>query len=366
MNKKIENIFKKNTSKNFPDEDVFIIAEIGKNFIQSEEERSVEEYLENAKNLVRLANESGADAVKFQTHNLEDEQLNIKITSPHFSGSDRYNWVQRNDNATPLYFWEEIKEYCKKLDIIFFSTPMSRGAAMKLEKVDIPLWKIGSGDLLDFVMLDFIAKTKKPIIISSGMSELKEVDKSIEFLKKRNCEIALLHCVSKYPCPSEELNLKTINFFKKRYAIPIGFSDHSIDYNSSLAAVGIGATIIEKHFSLSRNLWGSDHKVSLIPSELKEMVKRIRNKEHIVADNYGKEAKFLNEGESVFRPIFRKSLVAAKNIKEGELITKESVYAMRPQFYITGLPSEKYEEIIGKKINKNLNKYDPIEDAFLT
>lgn len=340
---------------------VFIIAEIGKNFIQSKEEKRPEEYLENAKKLVKLAKESGADSVKFQTHNLEDEQLNVNTTSPHFSGSDRYNWVKRNDGITPLIFWQEIKKYCEDLGIIFFSTPMSRGAAIKLEKVDVPIWKIGSADILDFVMLDFIAKIRKPIIISSGMSELEEIDKSIEFLSKRNCKIALLHCVSKYPCPPEELNLKTIDFFKKRYNIPIGFSDHSISCHSVLAAVNMGATIIEKHLSLSRDLWGPDHKASSTPEEFGEMVENIRKRKYIDLNDYGKEDKVLNSDEAVFRPIFRKSLVVAQDIKEGTLITKEMVYAMRPQCYIGGLPSEEYEKVIGKTINKDLKKYDPIK-----
>ncbi|GAF77642.1 unnamed protein product, partial [marine sediment metagenome] len=177
--------------------DVFVIAELGKNFIQTKEERPVEEYLENAKELVQLAKQAGADAVKFQAHNIEDEQLDIKITAPHFSGSDRYNWVKRNTLATPPDFWKALKKYCDKLGIIFFSTPMSRGAAQMLEqRLDVPLWKVGSADILDFVMLDFIAKTNKPIILSTGMSTLAEVDKAVAFLQKRTRDIVLMHCVS--------------------------------------------------------------------------------------------------------------------------------------------------------------------------
>src|SRR3989344_5979465 len=144
---------------------VFVIAELGKNFIQTEEEKSVVEYLENAKKLVKAAHEAGASAVKFQTHNAEDEQLNIKIVAPHFKG-ERYAWVTRNQNATPINeFWKPLKAYCDKLGIIFFSTPMSRGAAVKLNELGVELWKVGSGDILDFVALDFMASTKKPIII---------------------------------------------------------------------------------------------------------------------------------------------------------------------------------------------------------
>src|SRR3989344_3062856 len=203
-----------------PGESVLVVAEIGKNFIQTKEPQAVETYLKNAKELVRAAKEAGADAVKFQTHNAEDEQLDVNVISPHFKGSDRYHWVKRNDEATPLGFWQQLKAYCDNLGIIFFSTPMSRGAAQKLEKIGVPIWKVGSGDLLDFLLLDYIAPSGKPIIMSAGMSTIEEVDKSVEFLKKRTNDLVLLHCVSRYPCPPEDLNIKTITYFQKRYNIP--------------------------------------------------------------------------------------------------------------------------------------------------
>ena len=139
---------------------VFVIAEIGKGFIQTEEDQPVEVYLKNAKELVRLAKEAGADAVKFQTHNVEDEQQgNIKVIAPHFSG-DRYSWVKRNTDATPLNgFWKPLKKFCEEQDIVFFSTPMSRGAAMTLNEAGVELWKIASCDVLDFVMLDYVRYT---------------------------------------------------------------------------------------------------------------------------------------------------------------------------------------------------------------
>lgn len=355
--------FKQN--KNSENQPVFIIAEIGKNFIQTEDSRSTDEYLENAKELIKAAKEAGADAVKFQTHNVEDEQMDIDITSPHFSGSDRYSWVKRNDEATPLEFWQEIKDYCRELDILFFSTPMSRGAAEKLDKVGVDLWKIGSGDILDFVMLDYIAGTNKPIIISSGMSTLEEVDKAIEFLKKRTDKVVLMHCVSRYPCPPEDLNLKTIEFYKNRYGIPVGFSDHSIGYDSAVAAVNMGAVAIEKHFSMSRDLWGADHKVSMIPDELKILVDKIRAGEKIDLAFYGKEEKVLQDDEARFRPIFRKSLVAGQDIPAGTVLTKEMVYAMRPQIHIDGMPSEDYELAIGKEVKQDLKKFEPIKFEIL-
>ena len=344
---------------------VFVIAEIGKGFIQTKEDKTQEEYLENAKKLVFSAKEAGAHAVKFQTHWLEDEQMNISITAPHFSGMDRYNWVKRNETATPLWFWQELKKYCDDLGIIFFSTPMSRGAAKILEQVGVEIWKVGSADILDFVMLDYLASTKKPIIISSGMSTLEEIDKAVGFLQKRAIKIALLHCVSQYPCPLENLNLKTIEFFKERYNVPIGFSSHSIEIDSAIAAVQMGARIIEKHFSFSRDFWGSDHKSSLLPDEFKAMVDKIRKCVRVDLADYGKADKVLQEEEAVFRPVFRKSLVAGSDLAAGDILTSEKIYAMRPQVYIDGLHSEEYENVLGKKVIKDLKKYDPIKLEYL-
>ncbi len=352
---------------------VFVVAEIGKNFIQTQEERPTEEYLENAKALVKASHEAGADAVKFQTHNVEDEQLNIHVVAPHFKGADRYSWLTRNTNATPLdAFWRPLKAYCDELGIIFHSTPMSRGAARKLNELGVELWKVGSGDILDFVTLDYLARTGKPIIMSSGMSTLEELDQAIDFLKRRNAKVVLLHCVSRYPCPAEDLNLATIGFLKQRYGILVGFSDHSIGIDSALAAVALGAEVIEKHFSFSRDFWGADHKVSMTPGELKALVAGIRGVEQdpsrraeylekdIVKAGMGSGTKVLQDDEAIFRPYFRKSLMAGQDIPAGTLITAEMLYAMRPQAYARGLPSEEYERVLGKMVKTSLSKYDPI------
>ncbi|MEK9147977.1 MAG: N-acetylneuraminate synthase family protein [Patescibacteria group bacterium] len=352
---------------------VFVVAEIGKNFIQTQEERPIAEYLENAKALVKAAHEAGADAVKFQTHNVEDEQLNILVVSPHFKGVDRYSWLTRNTKATPLeHFWRPLKTYCDELGIIFHSTPMSRGAAQKLNELGVELWKVGSGDILDFVALDFLTSTGKPIIMSSGMSTIEELDQAIDFLKRREASVILLHCVSKYPCPPEHLNLATIGFLRERYGIPVGFSDHSIGIDSALAAVALGAQVIEKHFSFSRDLWGADHKVSMTPEELKALVSGIRELERdpskkaaylekdSVKAGMGSGTKVLQEDEAVFRPYFRKSLMAGRDIPAGTVITADMLYAMRPQQYAGGLPSEEYGNVLGKVTKVGLKKYDPI------
>lgn len=352
---------------------VFIIAELGKNFIQTEEEQTVEQYLANAKRLVDLASEAGADAVKFQTHNVDDEQLNLKVVAPHFSG-ERHVWVKRNTLATPINeFWKPLKEHCDKRGIVFFSTPMSRGAAKILEEVGVDLWKVASGDIMDFPLLDYIRRTDKPIIISSGQSTLEEVEKAVNYLREKNPRVALLHCVSKYPCPIEELRLGTIKFLQRKFNIPIGFSDHSVgDPAPDIAAVALGATILEKHFSLSRSLWGSDHKVSMTPEELKVLVEAARELERVPSkkaavlnSDYVRRAgteqkKIMADDEAKFRPVFRKSLMTSRDIPAGAVVTADMVYAMRPQALAGGLNSEHYELVIGRKLKKDLKKYDPI------
>lgn len=350
-----------------------MIAEIGKNFIQTEAEKPVEEYLSNAIALVEAAAKSGADAVKFQIHNYEDEQLDLNIVSPHFKAKDRYSWVKRNTLSTPVDgFWRPLKEYCRQKGIIFFATPMSRGAAKTLTRIGVDLWKVGSGDILDFVTLDYLRRTGLPIIISSGMSSVEEVDASINYIKEINPQIALLHCVSKYPCPTEDLNLKTINFFKDRYNLPIGFSDHSLSIESCLGAVALGATVIEKHFSFNRELWGADHKVSLAPEEFGKLAQGIRDLRHspdkkqdlLKSENVikmlGEKNKTLRADEEQFRPIFRKSLMAGADLTAGAVLEPEMIYAMRPQGFANGLPSEEYPKILGKKLKSGLKKYQPL------
>jgi len=352
------------------DHDTFIIAEIGKNFIQSKEDRTIEEYLDNAKILIDAAIKSGVDAVKFQTHEVEDEQLDVEITSPHFNDLGRYKWVKKNTEATPMEgFWKQIKEYCDEKEIIFFSTPMSRNAAKKLETLNIPIWKVGSGDVKDYVMLDFLVSTNKPVIISSGMVSLHELDEVVEFLKSKNTQIIILYCVSRYPALAECFNLATIEYLKEKYPdITIGFSDHSIGSEVALAAVKAGARIIEKHFSISRDLWGSDHKVSMTPKEMKDFVFAVRSGDFLRANIsafYGEKGKELDGASSEFRKIFNKTLVAGRDMNIGEILNKESVFAMRPAEYNGGLPSERFYDVINKKLNKGIKKYDPIKEQYL-
>ena len=353
-----------NSNKTIGGDGVFVIAEIGKNFIQTKEEKSVEEYLENAKRLIDAAIESGADVVKFQTHEVEDEQLNIDITSPHFAGSDRYSWLTRNTLATPISFWQELKKYCDKKGIIFFSTPMSRKAAQKLEQVGVPMWKVGSGDVQDYVTLNYMIRTGKPIIISSGMVSLAELEEVVKYITSKGSPLVVLYCISQYPAPKEYFNLSTIPELIKKYPdVVIGFSDHSIGYDVSLAAVNLGARVLEKHFSHSRELWGADHKVSMTPQEFKEMVMAIRSGAYKQVDPtlwLGTRGKEMEGAGNKFRPYFNKSLMAACDIPAGTLVTEDMVYAMRPRMYSKGLPANELDKVLGKSANVAIKKFDPL------
>lgn len=347
-----------------PGQDVFIVAEIGKNFIQTKEDRSMEEYIANAKALIDAAQKAGADAVKFQTHEVEDEQINSRIVSPHFPESDRYCWVKRNTEATPVAFWEAVAAHCKGKGILFFSTPMSRGAARKLEPLDLPFWKVGSADVQDFILLNELIRTGKPIIISTGMVSLAELDDVVKYLQAHNVTLSILYCVSHYPCPPEAFNLATIELLSERYPdAVIGFSDHSLGTEVAFAAVRLGARIIEKHFSLSRDLWGADHKISMTPDEMEAMVQSIRNREFEdanVAPYYGDRNRDLDGAANMYRPLFGKKLVAGRNIPVEAPLTEDMLYAMRPAQAIEGLPSKALPQILGKRIAKALQKYDPV------
>lgn len=241
----------------------FIIAEAGKNFITMSDS-DIAYCLSQAKWLARSAKENGASAIKFQTHVLEDEKLK--------RNPSRYTWIKMNEDLTPYDdFWLPLANYCAEQDIFFMSTPMSKMAAEKINRL-IKIWKVGSADLTDRDLLEYLVSTKKPIILSTGMSTLTEIDLAVLFLKDKGADFMLMHCVSLYPCPVEKLNLNTIDFLKQRYGVPVGFSDHSLFPEVPAFAMKHGITVIEKHFTLNREAYGPDHKISLETKEFKKMV----------------------------------------------------------------------------------------------
>ena len=244
---------------------------------------------------------------------------------------------------------------------------MSRGAAEMLDDVGVDMWKVGSGDILDFPMLDYIRDSGKPVILSSGMSSLGELHKAYDYLREKTKDVSVLHCVSMYPCPLQKLNLGTIALLKREFPeATIGFSDHSLGIEGSLMAVSLGAEVIEKHFTLDRGAFGPDHKVSLEPKEMTELVRRIRAEELMepTKEALGTGEKYVQEGEAGFRPIFRKGLFAARDIEVGEVFERDAIYALRPQS--DAMPSEEYSAILDMPVIRTYKKYDAIRAGEVT
>ena len=277
---------------------VFIIAEAGKNFIRKEVELSTEEYLFNAKKLAKIAKEAGSSSIKFQTHELDELPKRDQ---------KRKEWIERNIRATPREFWEKLQAYCEEIEIEFMSTPMSKGAAQKLFGL-VKRWKVASPDVVDRELVEYLLQTNLPIIASTGMSFEYEINDFVSLFLKEY-DLTLLHCKSIYPCPIDRLNLKAMETLKK-YGYKVGFSDHTDSLTLPAVAVGMGASVIEKHFTLDKDDWGPDHAICLEPDEFKEMVQNIREAEL----SLGTGELFVDTLEEDKRKIFRMGYL--KNFKK--------------------------------------------------
>ena len=324
-------------------EKTFIIAEAGVNHNKN---------VELAKKLVDVAYEAGADAVKFQV--FKAEKLVVKRTPKadyqklRDKSKDQYEMLKRLELSE-----EEIKEisiYARKRGILFLATPFDFESADFLEELGVKAFKIASSDLTNIPLIEHIAEKGKPIILSTGMSTICEIEEAVHSAKAvGNDQIVLLHCVTSYPAKFESLNLRSIITLKNVFGLPVGFSDHSLGIYAPLVAVSLGATIIEKHFTLDKNLPGPDHKASLEPSELKEMIHAIRLVESMLGDG----VKRPTEEEEKIKMLVRRSIVAKENIKAGQIIGIEKLDFKRPAY---GIEPKFYREIIGKKAKRDIKK----------
>lgn len=322
---------------------IFIIAEAGVNHNGS---------LELAKKLVDAAKEAGADAVKFQTFKTE----NLTTSSAELTAYQERNIGKKESQFELLKKLElsyedfvKVKEYADQKGIIFSSTAHTEDALEFLSPL-MPFFKIGSGDLNNLPLLEKTAKKGKPIILATGMATIQEVREAVNTIREfNNEELILLHCVTNYPCPLEEVNLKAMLALKEEFNLPIGYSDHSLGILVPVAAAALGAKVIEKHFTIDKNLPGPDHKLSLSPSELKEMVKGIRDIEVAL----GTGIKTLTESEKKIKEVIRKSIVAKEDISQGATITEDMLIVKRPG---TGIEPKHLKEIIGKKALKPIKK----------
>lgn len=330
-----------------------IIAEAGVNHNGS---------IEMAKQLVLKAKEAGVDYIKFQTFKAsklvtkaakqaEYQQKNIGKES-----DSQYQMLKKLELSPEEH--QILIDYCNELGIKFFSTAFDFDSMDYLHSLNLGLWKIPSGEVTNYPFLKRIAQYNKKTILSTGMCDMDDVRAAVNALYKNGLSkenLILLHCNTEYPTPFEDVNLKAMDALRKEFGVEVGYSDHTKGIEVPIAAVALGATVIEKHFTLDRTLPGPDHKASLEPDELKAMVSAVRNIEQAVA---GDGTKHVSESERKNIAIARKSIVAAKDIKAGELFTEENLTVKRPG---SGISPMRWEEVLGMNANRDFNEDELIE-----
>lgn len=296
--------------------------------------------------------ETGVDAIKFQTHISEAESSSQEQFRINFSYEDltRYDYWKRME-FTPEQ-WAGLKQHCEEKGMEFISSPFSIAAVELLEKLDVKRYKIGSGELTNYLMLDAIAKTKKPIILSSGMSDWNELDETINFLKPYGNELSLLQCTTAYPTPPEKWGLTAIEEMKNRYQFPVGYSDHSADIFACLAATTLGASILEFHVVFDHNMFGPDAKASLNINQVKQLVKGVRAIEISMQNNHLK-----NDASSfnTLKTMFGKTLAVNKNLPQGHIIAISDLESKKPGDQ--GIPAKEFQRVIGKQLKHDLKQW---------
>lgn len=328
---------------------VFIIAEAGDNHNGD---------FNTAIKLVDVAKESGADCVKFQTFVTEEVISKFAEKAEYQKDATgkaetQYEMVKKLELSFEEF--KKIKEYCDAKNILFLSTAFDIPSIKFLEEIDIPFWKIPSGEITNLPYLIEIAKTKKDIILSTGMCEMEEIREAIKILKDNGAgEISILHCNTEYPTPYNDVNLLAMDTIRDEFNCEVGYSDHTLGITVPIAAVARGAKIIEKHFTLDKNMEGPDHKASLEPTELKLMVENIRNLEIAL----GSKNKKPSESEKKNITIARKSITARRKIKKGEKLTEENLAVKRPG---NGISPMKWFDVIGKVAIRDFEEDELIE-----
>lgn len=301
---------------------------------------------------IKTASKSGADLIKIQTYEAKDITLNSKsnkffLKKGLWKNKNLYSLYKKAN--TPFSWHKDAFKLAKKLNVILFSSPFSPRAVDFLEKLGNPIYKIASLEITDVYLIEKIAKTKKPVIVSTGCSSLNEIKKCIRIIKKYHSKIIILHCVSKYPTKDEETNLKRFNVLEKEFKnIPIGLSDHSTNIYSSIAATTLGAIIIEKHFILNDNLKSPDKAFSLTPEKFKDL-KKFTTKIH----------KILNQKliKNTYNSSQRRSIFTKKDIKKGEKFSEDNIVSLRPKI---GICSSQFFKILNKNATKNIKANKPI------
>jgi N,N'-diacetyllegionaminate synthase len=323
---------------------VYIIAEIG---------QAHEGSLGQLHSYIDALSTTGISAIKFQTHIAEAESSKYEPFRVKFSYVDksRYDYWKRMEFS--LEQWIEIRKHCEEVGIDFLSSPFSCLAVDLLEEAGVERYKIGSGEVNNFLMLEKIAKTGKDIIVSSGISDFDELDDMVDFLKPYGNKISLLQCTTKYPTEAKDVGLNVLQELTQRYNLPVGLSDHSGTIFPSLAAVALGAKILEFHAIFDRRMFGPDSKSSLMIDEITKLVKGVRFIERSLDNPIDKSD---NTSNLDLKKIFEKSLSVNKSMKKGSIIKFIDLEAKKP--YGLGISAKLYKDVIEKKLSKDMNKWD--------
>jgi len=301
----------------------------------------------NAMRLVDVAAECGADVIKFQTHIAAAETL-VDAPMPRFFKSEpRHAYFQRT--AFSVEQWQQLRAHCAERNIEFLSSPFSVEAVELLERVGVARYKVPSGEVTNLPLLEAIAETGKPVLISSGMSAWAELDEAVETVLRRHREVTVLQCTSAYPCPYEDVGLNAMVEMGERYGLPTGLSDHTLTPYASLAAVALGASVIEKHLTFSRRMYGSDAAHSMEPGEFTDLVRGIRAVEVMRTSRVDKTA--MAERLQDMKAVFEKSVVSRVDIPAGTPITAAMVGLKKPG---TGIPARRLREVIGRRVVRDV------------
>ncbi|MCK4788060.1 MAG: pseudaminic acid synthase [Desulfobacteraceae bacterium] len=324
-----------------------VVAEISANHSQ---------IFSRAVELIKKAKECGVDAVKFQAYTPDTLTINadnkyFRIKHPQWGGQTLYELYKKA--YTPWDWFGQLKKVADDLEILFFATAFDKSSVDFLEELNVPIHKISSFELVDLSLVEYAAKTKKPLILSTGMSTISEMEEAVGTARSAGAKnIVLLKCVSSYPAKPEEMNLKTIPHMKELFDCPVGLSDHTLGIGVSTAAVCLGATVVEKHFTLSREIKTPDSFFSIEPQELKDLVENIRVTERVLGKIYYGLTKQEKKSQ-----IFRRSLFVVENMKAGEAFDEKNVRSIRPGY---GLAPKYLKIIIGKTTKKDIKKGTPL------
>lgn len=328
---------------------IFIIAEAGDNHNGN---------LDNALRLVDKAAEAGADCVKFQTFVTEEvisRYAEMAEYQKQNTGTEESQFDMVKKLELSFEAFRQIQTYCQKKGILFLSTPFDLPSIAFLDEIGVPFFKIPSGEITNYPYLAAIGRTHKDVVLSTGMCIMEEIREAIAVLEENGAGlITLLHCNTEYPTPYEDVNLKAMDTMRTVFSKEVGYSDHTLGIEVPIAAAAMGAVVIEKHFTLDRNMEGPDHKASLEPQELASMVQAVRNIEAAL----GSGEKKPSSSEQKNRAVARKSIVARRHIRQGELLTEENLAVKRPG---TGISPMRYPEILGTRAVREFQEDQLIE-----